>query len=219
MNIRCIPSLAEVAPADWDALLSDKHPLLSHGFLYAMEQHGCLSELSGWVPRYLIIESDGELIGAMPLYEKTNSWGEFVFDQAWADAYTRHGQAYYPKLVAAIPFSPVFGQKLLVQAGREAELYPLLLDGALQAARALNCSSLHVLFPLEAEQAFFESQDFIARHDCQYHWHNNNYASFDEFLLRLSSRKRKNIRQERRRVKAAGIRFRVLNGLTARSTD
>jgi predicted N-acyltransferase len=184
-----------------------------------MEQHGCLGQHSGWIPRYIVIHHTDELIAAMLLYEKTNSWGEFVFDHAWADAYARYGLSYYPKLVSAIPFSPVFGQKLLVKVGQEAEMYPHLLNGALSAARELACSSLHVLFPLPAEQSFLEDKGLIARHDCQYHWVNQNYASFDDFLARLSSRKRKNIRRERCRVQAANITFRVLDGSSAQSID
>ena len=104
-DIQCISSLAEVKAKHWDALLTENHPMLSHAFLYAMEKYGCLTEQSGWIPRYLIVKDGDELLAAMPLYEKTNSWGEFVFDHAWADAYTRYGEPYYPKLVAAIPFS------------------------------------------------------------------------------------------------------------------
>jgi predicted N-acyltransferase len=219
MDVQCIPSLGAIEPASWDALLIEDHPLLSHAFLFGMEQHGCLTEQSGWIPRYLTVEDAGELVAAMPLYEKANSWGEFVFDHAWAEAYARYGVAYYPKLVAAIPFSPVFGQKLLLKAGSEATLYPVLLDGALQAADQLGSSSLHILFPLEHEQRFFEKQGLISRNDCQYHWRNNDYVSFDTFLDSLTRKKRKNILQERRRVADAGICFRRLDGETARTID
>jgi len=163
MDVQCISSLESIKPADWDALLFENHPLLSHAFLYAMEEYGCLTEQSGWIPRYLIVKEGGELVAAMPLYEKTNSWGEFVFDHAWADAYARYGEPYYPKLVAAIPFTPVFGQKLLLKPGRQKDLYPVLLEGALQVAKQLGSSSLHILFPLEQEQVFFEQQGLTAR--------------------------------------------------------
>lgn len=219
VQLECISTLGEIQPQAWDALVRDNHPLLSHAFLYGMEQHGCLSEASGWVPRYLVAHDQGRLVGAMPLYEKTNSWGEFVFDHAWADAYHRYGLSYYPKLVSAIPFSPVFGQKLLVERGHEQALYPLLLQGALKAAQQLHCSSLHVLFPLEYEQAFLVENGLLARHDCQYHWRNQGYAGFEGFLATLKTKKRKNIRQERRRVAAAGIRLRRLDGNSASRTD
>lgn len=219
MQIECITSLASVDAEQWDALLLDRHPLLSHVFLHGMEQHGCLSELTGWEPRYLTVREKGDLVAAMPLYEKTNSWGEFVFDHAWADAYQRYGVNYYPKLVSAIPFSPVFGQKLLCKAGQEPRLYPALLEGALEVAEKLSCSSLHFLFPLEKERAFLAQQGLIERHDCQYHWHNRNYGTFEDFLDELKQKKRKNIRQERRRVADAGIHFRRLDGRTARSED
>ncbi len=219
MKIQCLNSITEIKAAQWDALVLENHPLLNHAFLAAMEQHQCLSEASGWVPRYLSIEENGTLVAAMPLYEKTNSWGEFVFDHAWADAYARYGLDYYPKLVSAIPFSPVFGQKFLVQAGREDELFDVLLKAAFQVSEQLKCSSLHVLFPLKQEQIFLEGSGLLARHDCQYHWQNQAYVSFDDFLMALSAKKRKNIRQERRRVKDAGITFRRLDGNTAGSED
>ncbi len=219
MNIECISTLAEIPSQQWDALVKDNHPLLSHAFLYAMEQHGCLSYESGWIPRYLVVRDQGRLLAAMPLYEKHNSWGEFVFDHAWADAYARYGINYYPKLVSAIPFSPVFGQKLLLQAGREEELSALLLQALKQTCEQLEASSLHILFPLLEEQALFEQQGWLARHDCQYHWKNQNYHSFDDFLMTLTHKKRKNIRQERRKVHDSGISFRQLDGLTATTQD
>jgi len=219
VTVECLSTLADISPVQWDALVSHQHPLLSHAFLYTMEQHGCLSEVTGWLPRYLVIREGGQLLAAMPLYEKHNSWGEFVFDHAWADAYARCGMDYYPKLVSAIPFSPVFGQKLLLQPGRESELYPRLLDALLQLLKELNASSTHILFPLAKEQALFEQQGWISRHDCQYHWQNGGYHCFDDFLQQLTHKKRKNIRQERRKVEQAGIGFRVLDGLSASSKD
>jgi len=218
-DVQCVSSLAEVDASQWDALLIENHPLLSHAFLYAMEQHGCLTERSGWIPRYLIVKGGDELLAAMPLYEKNNSWGEFVFDHAWADAYAHYGEPYYPKLVASIPFSPVFAQKLLLKPGMEDALHPVLLEGALQLARQLGSSSLHILFPLESEQNYFQQRGLIARHDCQYHWHNKGYASFDAFLQTLHRKKRKNILQDRRKVESAGIRFRCLHGDTASTED
>ena len=219
VDVRCVSSLAKINAGQWDALLIENHPLLSHAFLHALEKHGCLTERSGWVPRYLLVEERGELLAAMPLYEKTNSWGEFVFDHAWADAYARYGAPYYPKLVASIPFSPVFAQKLLLRPGREGEVYPVLLNAAIQLAKQLGSSSLHILFPLESEQQFFQQQGLISRHDCQYHWRNAGYATFDDFLQTLQRKKRKNINQERRKVVDAGIRFRCLDGTTATAQD
>ncbi len=219
MDIQCVPTLAGVDPAQWNALLAENHPLLSHAFLYGMEQHGCLGQHSGWLPRYILIEKAGELIAAMPLFEKINSWGEFVFDHAWAEAYARYGLQYYPKLVSAIPFSPVFGQKMLIKPGGKKELYPALLGGALNAAKQLDCSSYHVLFPLPEEYEFLRANGLITRYDCQYHWQNQNYDSFAQFISRLTHRKRKNIRQERRRVRNANITIRRLDGTSATSQD
>ena len=219
MKIEILSTLASTNSKQWDALRCDRHPLLSHAFLYGMEQHGCLTEQSGWKPRYVVIKEKGVLVAAMLLYEKTNSWGEFVFDHAWADAYKRYGVPYYPKLVSAIPFSPVFGQKLLCAENREAALYPVLFKASLELSERANFSSLHVLFPLQKEFEFLKQQGLMVRHDCQYHWRNRNYANFEHFLDQLSHKKRKNIKQERRKVRDEGITFQRLDGTTATAQD
>lgn len=219
MDVQRITSLKDIVPAQWDALRSDNHPLLSHAFLLAMEVHHCLTEQSGWQPRYLIIRDDNRLIAAMLLYEKTNSWGEFVFDHSWADAYARHGLNYFPKLVSSIPFSPVLGNKLLLGKAHNKNLAASLINAAIELTEQISCSSLHVLFPPKQEQVFLNKQAFVTRIDCQYHWQNRAYSCFDDFLACLTSRKRKNIRRERDKIRAQGITFRHLDGLSAKPQD
>lgn len=197
----------------------DNHPFLRHEFLHAMEVHHCVGEKFGWLPRHIGVYDDhGELLGAMPLYEKYNSYGEFVFDHAWADAYQRNGLPYYPKLVSAVPYTPAGGQRLLARSDMQAEIYPLLLERVLQLTRQSGCSGFHCLFPLPAERRFL-SQQLLSRHDCQFHWHNRHYRDFGEFLSRLNAKKRKNIRQERRRAADSGVVIRRLDGHTAREQD
>ena len=212
-------SIDRIDGSQWNALLTDSHPLLRHEVLLAMEVHQCIGEHTGWIPRYICAMEEGVLLGAVPLFEKHNSWGEFVFDHAWADAYQRHGLNYFPKLVAGIPFSPVFGQKFLVVAERKEEVREMLLQACMAVARQLKASSIHFLFPTTEEHTFLEANGLLVRHDCQYHWHNHNYTDFDDFLGCLSAKKRKNIRQERRKVNESGVTIRRLNGLTASAGD
>ncbi len=215
-----VDSIDAVEPASWDRLNRDNHPLLSHAFLSLIEKHGCISAQRGWLPHYLLLYDQKKmLVAAMPLYEKHNTWGEFVFDHAWADAYERYGQAYYPKLVAAIPFSPVLGSKLLCLPEYQRETQQALMDAAIVAVDTYQASSFHGLFLSEDEAKVFAGAGCQLRHDVQYHWKNQNHESFEDFLASLNAKKRKNIRQERRRVTAAGVRFRHLHGGEASSED
>ena len=199
--------------------MQDNHPFLRHEFLHAMEEHLCVGETFGWLPRHLGVYDDNDaLLGAMPLYEKHNSYGEFVFDHAWADAYLRNGLSYYPKLVSAIPYTPAQGQRLLVRPELQAAIYPLLLDRAIQLTRQLGCSGFHCLFPLPEEHRFL-GQQLLSRHDCQFHWRNHHYRDFESFLSRLNAKKRKNIRQERRRAASSGVVIRRLDGHSATAQD
>ncbi len=219
MNIEIIDSLDQIAPADWNALVKDNNPFVRHEFLAALEHHACVGDKFGWLPRHVLVHDEGELVGAMPLYEKYNSYGEFVFDNAWANAYYQYGMGYYPKLVSAIPYTPASGQRLLAKTGREDEVFPVLVSVAIQLAEQLGCSGVHWLFALAEEQNFMEAQGLINRHDCQFHWRNFGYQQFDDFLATLSSKKRKNIRQERRKVTDSGVTLRVLDGHTACADD
>ena len=219
MKVRIHTSISEITADAWNALVRDNNPFVRHEFLRAMERHGCVGEKFGWLPRHIAVYEDGLLIAAMPLYEKHNSYGEFVFDNAWADAYERAGRAYFPKLVSAIPYTPATGQRLLSVAGREEETRPLLLQTVLQLAGQSGASSFHALFPDSSEHQFFQQQGLLSRHDCQFHWRNDDYMDFDDFLSRLVSRKRNNIRQERRKVAQADIKLRVLDGYSATPLD
>lgn len=219
MRIEILATLDAVAPEQWNALVQDNNPFLRHEFLAALEHHQCVGKKFGWLPCHIAIYEQQQLVAALPLYEKYNSYGEFVFDQSWAQAYHQHGMAYYPKLVAAIPYTPASGQRFLVQAGREAELYPLLLQSALQMAQELKASGFHCLFPLAEQQDWLEQQHLIVRHDCQFHWHNRGYATFEDFLATFSAKKRKNVKQERRKVAEAGVQLRLLDGHTATDQD
>lgn len=204
--LRIADSLRAIEPEAWNALAAG-HPFLRHEFLHALHETRCACDDTGWSPRYLTLWHDASLVGAMPLYAKTHSYGEYVFDWAWADAYHRSGLAYYPKLLAAVPFSPVTGPRLLA---RDAATRLLLVRAAL--GLALELSSLHVLFPAEPEAREMESEGMMLRSAVQFHWENRGYASFDQFLGELASAKRKKIRQERRRVQDTGVRLRRLVG-------
>lgn len=219
MHIQIISNLDQVSRSAWNALVQDNNPFVRHEFLAALEHHGCVSSQFGWMPRHIVVYEQDELIGAMPLYEKYNSYGEFVFDHAWAEAYKRHQLRYYPKLVSAIPYTPASGQRLLAKSGQEAEVYPILLTSALQLAENLEASGVHWLFPLAEEQDWLSQQQLFTRHDCQFHWRNFGYQSFDDFLETFSSKKRKNVKQERRKVNEAGVKLRVLDGHTATVAD
>jgi len=184
-----------------------------------MEKHGCVGDQFGWLPLHISVHENGRLIGAMPLYEKTNSYGEFVFDHAWEGAYERNGLNYYPKLVSAIPYTPATGQRLLTTKSRFTEIAAVLTQTALQLTKEINASSIHCLFPEAQEINFLAQQQWLIRHDAQFHWHNRNYQSFEEFLNCLNPKKRKNIRQERRKVNEAGVNLRVLDGHSAKKKD
>ncbi|HET7763500.1 MAG TPA: GNAT family N-acetyltransferase [Burkholderiales bacterium] len=205
-SLKVVDSLGAIDPQAWNALAAG-HPFLRHEFLHALHQTGCACDRTGWSPRHLTLWQGESLVGAMPLYAKSHSYGEYVFDWAWADAYHRGGLAYYPKLLAAVPFSPVTGPRLL---SRDSANRALLIRSALELARSV--SSLHVLFPGEAEAREMESSGMMLRQAVQFHWENRGYTSFDQFLSDLASAKRKKIRQERRRVHQTGVRVRRLVG-------
>jgi len=199
MKIRVIQTLASINPSDWDCLTPDNYPFTKHAYLYGLERHNCLIPF-GWSPYYFIIEQDQRLIAATACYIKSNSYGELVFDYAWADAYERSGLNYYPKLVTAIPYTPATGPRFLTHP--DEDNYPFLKQQIIthikDFCRQLNLSSWHILFNPKETEGSFEDDDFITRHDCQFHWQNQHYKTFDCFLAALSSRKRKNIKKERK---------------------
>jgi len=214
VRVRVVESLQAVPAADWDGLAPGANPFVRHAYLSALEDSGAVGEEAGWLPRHLLAEdARGRLVGALPLYLKDNSWGEFVFDFAWADAYHRAGLAYYPKLVAAVPFTPVPGPRCLApDPQRRPALVARLLDEARTLAEREGASSLHVLFPEDRETDQVASSGLSIRQDCQFHWSDEGYGDFDGFLAALTAEKRKKLRRERRRVAEAGIRFRRLAG-------
>ncbi|GAB6043570.1 GNAT family N-acetyltransferase [Endothiovibrio diazotrophicus] len=219
LQVQIEPHIDAIPAEAWNALAGVDNPFLRHEFLAAMERHGCVGETFGWRPCHLAVWDGERLIGAMPLYEKENSYGEFVFDHAWAEAYRRLGMDYFPKLVSAIPYTPATGRRLLAAPGREGAVWPLLLAAARELAGANAASGVHCLFAEGTEQAVMEAQGWLVRHDCQYHWENRGYRGFDQFLDALSAKKRKNIRRERRRVAEAGVRLRRLDGFSAGEAD
>jgi predicted N-acyltransferase len=212
MTVTINDAIDDIDASDWNALVGDDYPFLQHSFLRAAEQSGSASPETGWIPRHLTLKHDGELRAAMPLYEKSHSWGEFVFDWAWAQAYERAGLSYYPKLVSAVPFTPAQSSRLLLRDPDDQESATALLRAAIDLATDTECSSLHVLFPTTNDRRMMQDSNLKFRKDCQFHWHNQDYADFDEFLLTFSAPKRKKVRQDRRRVCDAGITFRRMHG-------
>ena len=216
MYTSVVTSIHDIPARDWNRVSGTGHPFLRYEFLAALETHGCVGEDQGWIPQHIVAIDDGELVGIVPLYLKDNSYGEFVFDWAWADAYHRAGMAYYPKLVAAIPYTPVTGARLLVHPARDrAAVCNALIDRALLLMEETRASSLHWLFSNETDTAALVARGLLRRTGCHFHWHNAGYASFDDFLSRLSSRKRKKIRRERRYVAEAGVRMEIVSGSEA----
>ena len=212
--VRVAERIAEIPADAWDACAGPDDPFLSHAFLGALEDTDCVSAESGWLPRHLAVEGpDGAIAGVAPLYVKSHSQGEYVFDWGWADAYERAGGRYYPKLQCAVPFTPVPGRRLLARPGPGAEqAQAALAAGMVELARQHGLSSVHATFAREAEVRLLEERGWLVRRGMQYHWHNRGYGSFDDFLGALMSRKRKAIAKERRRVAEAGIRTPILTG-------
>ncbi len=216
---RIISSLSEIGQPAWDELVGmqdNANPFLSFAFLDALHETGCASAQSGWQPQYLSLWCEDQLHAALPLYVKSHSYGEYVFDWAWADAYQRNGLPYYPKLLSAIPFTPVAGNRLLA---RDAASRIALIDALCQLQQQNQLSSTHILYPTESEAQALQQAGFMLRSGVQFHWENAGYQSFDEFLATLERKKSKNIRAERRKVADAGIRFRQVRGEQATAAD
>jgi len=215
MRTRVVQSINELCAADWNALLHNQadYPFLKHEFLQALEDSGCVSDKTGWYPLHAVCEAEnGDLLGALPLYLKTNSYGEFVFDFAWAGAYQRAGLSYYPKLVSAVPFTPATGPRFLTAADSDPVVASLLLQESQELAARNSASSLHILFADSLSQDIARQSDMLMRKDCQFHWNNRGYGDFADFLDTFTAVKRKKVRRERRRVSEAGIEFQTLTG-------
>lgn len=214
MKTRILLSIDGVSPQQWNTLDPTGSPFLRHEFLSALEREGCVGRGKGWIGNHLLLEDDaGRLQGAMPLYLKSHSWGEFVFDWSWAKAYAQARLNYYPKLVSMTPFTPATGPRMLVAPGADASVVRRALCAALVThAREHSLSSAHVLFTTDVEREALDDAQFIRRKDCQFHWHNRGYSSFDAFMATFRSDKRKKALRERRRIQEGGVRFLTLSG-------
>ncbi|MGE5240448.1 MAG: GNAT family N-acetyltransferase [Bacteroidota bacterium] len=217
MYLSIAESLEQIPATDWNALAGDANPFLRHEFLHALEATGCVSARNGWQPRHLVIHSDGarrgRLLGAAPMYLKDHSYGEYVFDWAWANAYARAGLSYYPKLVVGVPFTPATGPRLLVLAGTDtAAIKKRLVQGALDVMQQSAASSLHWLFLTEDDACQLDADNHLMRTGYQFHWTNAGYRAFDDFLSTFTAQKRKKIKRERRYVQEAGIAMEALSG-------
>lgn len=215
LKVRFLQRIADIDAAQWNGLAGADYPFLRHEFLLALEQSGCVSARSGWQPQHVLVEREdnGPPLACMPLYAKTNSMGEYVFDWSWADAYARHGLEYYPKLLTAIPFTPCAGPRLCVDSRTSVDaIFPVLLGAVMQLAERRAASSWHVLFPEADLRDRLGAAGLQQRSGCQYQWFNTGYRDFEHFLESFASRKRKNLRKERARVTDAGIEFDVLEG-------
>ncbi|MFN2288987.1 MAG: GNAT family N-acetyltransferase [Chromatocurvus sp.] len=213
LTLEAVTALSSIAPEQWDALRQNDYPFLRHDFLLGLEATGCTTADAGWQPNHLALRNGNALIAAAPGYLKSHSYGEYVFDWAWADAWRRVGLAYYPKLVTAIPFTPATGPRLLHSTEVAAsDTWPALLQGVQALARQQTLSSWHILFPEPDVAELLESLGMHTRHAVQFHWFNRGYNDFDDFLATFSSRKRKALRRERRRVTEQGITLRTLTG-------
>lgn len=209
-------SIGEIGAQAWNELAGTDEPFTRYEFLAALEETGCTTAATGWQPSHVLLSEpggDGRAVAILPLYRKTNSWGEYVFDWAWANAYERHGENYYPKFVSSIPFTPSTGRRLLVREGHEpSEIVATLKAAISDEAERGGLSSWHILFPGSEEQQYYSEAGLLSRVACQFQWTNRDYRDFDDFLSHLNSRKRKNIRKERKRLLDAGIHFRWVEG-------
>jgi len=213
LAIRVIDGIERVPATAWDACAGPANPFVSHAFLATLEGSGAVAPKTGWLPQHLVVEDGvGALRACAPLYLKSHSYGEYVFDWAWADASERAGIPYYPKLQAAVPFTPVTGPRLMVRPGEPEDLADGLIAGMLHLAQRHGASSLHVTFSTEAEWRRLGAAGLLLRVGHQFHWENRGYANFDHFLDALASRKRKAIRKERQAVADSGITLRCLVG-------
>ncbi len=222
MRIQFLDNLSELSASEWNALVPDRNPFLSHEFLSALERHRCVGEHTGWLPWHLVCRDEsGRLLGAAPLYLKYNSYGEFVFDWGWAEAYRRQGLPYYPKLVGAIPYTPVSSPRLLLAPGQPdpQATARAMIDHVLEESRRRQLSSIHWLFPTTADLDPLLAQGFLHRLGCQFHWHNRGYRDFQDFLDAFTAKRRKNINRERRLVRDAGLELQRLSGHEATEAE
>jgi predicted N-acyltransferase len=217
LHIKILGEIRNINSDDWNACAGDDDPFVSHAFLTALEESGSVSAETGWMPHHLVIEDENaSALAVAPLYLKNHSYGEYVFDSGWADALYRAGGEYYPKLQVAVPFTPVTGRRLLVRQNltpkEQNNIQRTLLSGLIHLSKRLKISSFHITFPIEQEWQLCGELGLLQRTDKQFHWINDGFETFDDFLSALSSRKRKGIRKERRSVSERNVVIRTLNG-------
>jgi predicted N-acyltransferase len=214
MQARFINRIDEIPEQEWNRLVTDDNPFLTHAFLAALEHQGAVGALTGWQPHHLLVEDGTTLRGAAPLYIKSHSYGEFVFDWLWASAYERAGIPYYPKLVIAVPYTPVTGPRLLTGAAApdSDDIVDLLLRSITDFAAETGLSSVHYLFINALDKRRLDRRDLLPRYGCQFHWFNRDYDTFEDFLATLNARHRKKIRHERRRIAQQGLSIITLHG-------
>jgi len=220
-QLEIVDRLSDIAPEDWNALLpADAGPFLRHEFLSALEETTCVGGNTGWQVAHLVLRDDQRLIGAIPLYLKQHSYGEFVFDWSWAQAYEQQGMQYFPKALCAIPFTPVQGSRILSASDVDAKLVKQqLIAGLKTLVMQNNLSSAHVLFPYSSEIKNLQEQGFMLRDSVQFHWHNQGFGNFEQFLAALTMKRRKNIRREREQVAREQITFRHVPGISSTNAD
>ena len=213
LQLKIFQSLQEVPQRAWSELVGENFPFSNYEYLMALESGHCVGKRAGWIPRYQTLWEGERLLGAVYLYMKDNSYGEYIFDWSWAHAYMQHRLDYYPKLVSAVPFTPATGNKILVHPQANfGQVSAILLNGALQLTKEWRCSSLHFLFIPQSEVAVFEKAGFLIRHSSQFHWKNQGYLDFDGFLSTLKGKRRKEIIRERRKIAEQGIEIEIFSG-------
>ncbi|XVF86153.1 hypothetical protein PTKIN_Ptkin18bG0017300 [Pterospermum kingtungense] len=220
ITVSVISSIMEVSPHEWDACALDAtgpqsfNPFLTHAFLSSLEHTGCAVKETGWMPSHIVAKDESEnILGVVPLYLKSHSYGEFVFDHSWADAYYSFGSRYYPKFQCCVPFTPVTGPRILIRnTSFKDQVFDIIVSALKGITAKSQVSSLHITFPSETECHKLKDKGFLQRIGMQYHWKNHNYKSFDEFLMDMKQSKRKNIRQERKKISAQNLTMKRLRG-------
>jgi len=213
MKTKLHQSILDFASDDWNRLLENRYPFMRHEFLAALEQNQCTGERFGWLPKHIAAYDGDKLVGVLPMYEKDNSYGEFVFDHGWADAYHRHNIPYFPKWVIAAPYTPAPGPRILVDPDSDwQQVSTALIDDVRERQTSSDVSSTHFLFTTERETQTLAQQGFMLRRGCQFHWHNQDYRDFQDFLDTFTSKKRKNVKQERRYAANAGAEIELIPG-------
>ena len=212
IEVKFITSIDQVSAEQWNSVVDTDYPFIQHQFLAALESAGCVSANTGWQPQHLVVFEQETLLAVMPLYIKSHSYGEYVFDFQWANAFHQSGFEYYPKLLTAIPFTPCAGVRLCISKGIAAEVKPVLIDKVIQHAKHLGVSSWHLLFPENNQISDSKNSDLMLRLSMQYHWYNKNYRSFEDYLERCKMKQRKNIKRERKKIADVGVELDFIEG-------